>query len=94
MAAIPRVQVGDIPEIADPAVDTEQIERSRTKEVDRCGVRAEETANLGDAVEVPGMIAGMPCGESLISSSGQQVGFALFWVESGPLSSRCIAAAI
>ena len=48
MGAVPGVVVDEVPEVADPTVDAEQVERGRSHEEDRAGVGPEEAADLGD----------------------------------------------
>ena len=51
VVALERVEVVDVEEVAQPAVDAEQVERGRRDEVDRRLVGAEERADLGDPAE-------------------------------------------
>src|SRR6185436_17612182 len=51
MRTVPRVVIGDVLEIAHPAVDAEQIERCRANKVDRLHIRAEKRPYLGDSVQ-------------------------------------------
>jgi hypothetical protein len=51
MEPVERVVVVDELEVANPAVDAEQVERRGRDEVDRPLVRAEEAADLGDPAE-------------------------------------------
>ncbi len=64
MAAIEAVVVVDVPEVPDPAVDAQQVERGRTDEVDRRLVRPEERPDVGHAIEMrpaPGLDGSAPC---------------------------------
>ena len=51
MGAVPRVVVGDVGEVAHPAVQAEQVERGRAEEEDRHVVGAEEVPHLGDVLQ-------------------------------------------
>ena len=51
VVALERVEVVDVEEVAQPAIDAEQVERRRRDEVDRRLVGAEERADLGDAAQ-------------------------------------------
>jgi hypothetical protein len=48
MNTIPAVVVGDVGEVAHPAVQSQQVERSCTNEIDRHLVGAEQMPYLGD----------------------------------------------
>src|SRR5258708_13993921 len=52
MLAVPGVVLGAVLEVADPAVDGEQVKCRRPDKVDRLLVGAEERADLGDAIEL------------------------------------------
>jgi hypothetical protein len=54
MRAVPAVVVGDVAEVPDPPVQTEQVERGGADEVDRHRVGAEEVPHLGDVAHRPG----------------------------------------
>ena len=56
VGALERVEVVDVEEVAQPAIDAEQVERGRRDEVDRRLVGAEERADLGDAAQGPGRL--------------------------------------
>ena len=60
VAAVERVEVGDVVEVAHPAVDPEQVERGRRDEVDRRLVGAEELPQA----ETPRSLAGVVTGAS------------------------------
>ena len=51
MPAVERVEVVHEPEVADPAVDPQEVERGGAHEVDRDLVRTKELADLGHASE-------------------------------------------
>ena len=51
VVALERVEVVDVEEVPQPAVDAEQVERGRRDEVDRRLVGAEERADLGDPAQ-------------------------------------------
>jgi hypothetical protein len=51
MAALERVEVGDVEEAPQPAVDAEQVERGRRDEVHRGLVRPEVRPDVRDAVQ-------------------------------------------
>src|SRR5215475_12905762 len=51
MRTVPRVVIGDVLEIAHPAVDAKQIERRRAEEVDRLLVRPKKRPYFGDPVQ-------------------------------------------
>ena len=55
VVALERVEVVDVEEVPQPAVDAEQVERRRRDEVDRRLVGAEERADLGDPAQRRGL---------------------------------------
>jgi hypothetical protein len=56
VVALERVEVVDVEEVPQPAIDAEQVERGRRDEVDRRLVRAEERADLGDPAQRRGRL--------------------------------------
>src|SRR6478609_6734997 len=48
MCAVPGIVVDEVPEVADPAVNAEQVKRGRSYEEDRADVGPEEATNLRD----------------------------------------------
>jgi hypothetical protein len=61
MSTIPAVVVGDVGEVADPAVQFQQVERRSTKEIDRHLVGTEEVTHLGDVSQWAAETVGSRC---------------------------------